>query len=115
MLLDVEVEALELSHPADLPQLQFLGLLKVLEICMVHPDLDCLIHSNKVSPPLMHHPNHCQEFLVVDIVVLLSCSEGLGDIVYNSPSPILLLLRQNSTSCQVTCLCFYLPSPFVLR
>src|ERR1700731_4995752 len=111
MVLDLEVEALELSHPADLPWLQFLGFLEVMEVCVVHPDLDCLIHSDKVCLPLMHCLDHCQELLVIHIVVLLSCSEGLGDIVYDSPSPIHLLLREHSTCRQVAHICLYLPSP----
>src|ERR1700719_5320411 len=81
---------------------------------MVHPDLNHLICSNEVCPPLAECPDHSQELLVIHIIVLLSSSESLRDVVNDSPGPICLQLREHSTCRQVACICLYLPSPFVL-
>src|ERR1700731_3821814 len=77
MVLNLKVKTLEFSHPLDLPWLQLLRLSEVLEVCMVCPDFDHLVHSNKVGPPFLWCPDYCQELLVVHVVVLLSCCEGL--------------------------------------
>src|ERR1700731_1422174 len=68
------------------------GLPEVLKIRMVRPDLNCLFRSDEVCLPLTKCPNHSQELLVIHIVVLFSCCQGVGDVVHHSPGPIYLLL-----------------------
>ena len=54
------------------------GCRKIFEVLMVRVDLDRMLSSFHVDPPLLKTRNHRQELLVVDGVVELGCREFAG-------------------------------------
>ncbi len=66
----------EFCDPPSLPSVDLLRLLEVLEVLVIHPDFKVLCSAHEVvSPPLIEHQHDCEQFLVIDLIVMFHNGE----------------------------------------
>src|SRR5271169_4938526 len=89
-----EVEPGQVKGPSGLPPVEVLGLLEVLQVLVVGPNLYRVLSAFEEVPPLFERPDDREHLLVVDLVVTLHVVEALGVEGDRVPLPVRARLRE---------------------
>src|SRR6201996_1297027 len=85
LVVEGEVKPGQVERPLSLPPVEMLGLLEVLQIFVVGPDLHRVFSALEEMPPLLECANDCEHLLVVDLVVALEFVESFREKGYRMP------------------------------
>jgi hypothetical protein len=66
------VEPQEVKQSTCLSSIEFLGHLKVFEVCMVGLDFDRVLSAFKVVPPLFKSSDNCKYLSIMNLIISLS-------------------------------------------
>jgi hypothetical protein len=90
------IEILEVFDPTSLMTGDLLGLTKVLEVLMVHMNLDRVCHSKKQGATTLEPKDDCGKLFVMGIVILF-CREETSGVESNQVDPIVEFLSYDSS------------------
>jgi len=84
-----EVEPGQVEGLLGLVMVEFLCCHKVFHVFVVHPDFKLVVGTFQKMAPILQSLDDHQHFLVMDLVVLLYCTETFGVVSYRMPLVVL--------------------------
>jgi hypothetical protein len=72
-----EIKVREVQRPLYLSLIELLGRAEILQVLMVHPYFHLMSSAFQEMSPFFETVNNCKHLLVMDLVVLLDCTEAL--------------------------------------
>jgi hypothetical protein len=87
-VVECEVKMGQVERPACLSMVKLLRRAEILQVLVVHPDLDSVACPFQVVPPLFQSTDDHQHFGVVDFVVAFHCTEAFGQEGHRVPLTI---------------------------
>ena len=80
--------------------IELLWLFEISKVLMISPDLKGVCCAHEVMTPFGECDHDRKHFSVIDVVVVLGRSKGLGEISDQFPH-VMLSLREDSTDCKL--------------
>ena len=85
---DFQIKVCEVEQPTCLATVEVLCLTEVHQVLVVREDLDGEEGSVEVVSPGLQSTDDCEEFLVIDVIVLFCWDERLGEVGVGMPVAI---------------------------
>ena len=100
----VKIKFREVKKPASLAAVEFLGLSEVGEVLMVSEYLDWGGGSKEIVSPGIQGSHDCEEFSVVNVIVVLGRAKHLGEIGTGVPNSVDVSLEEYSSRGVLGCI-----------
>ena len=100
----VKIKFREVKKPASLAAVEFLGLSEVGEVLMVSEYLDWGGGSKEIVSPGIQGSHDCEEFSVVNVIVVLGRAKHLGEVGTGVPVTIDVSLEEYSSRGMLGCI-----------
>ena len=99
----VEIKLGDVEEPAGLATVEFLGLSEVSEVLVICEHLDWRGGSEEIVSPGIQGSHDCEEFSVVDIIVVLGWAERLREISTGVPISVDVSLEEYASRGMLGC------------
>ena len=94
---DPQIKVCKIEQPPGLVAVKILSLTEVRQVLVVGEDLDGEGRSMEVVSPRLQGVDDCKECLVIDVIILFSRDEQLGEVGAGVPVTVGVGLKEDGT------------------